>query len=657
MSVNYRGILKNNKFLLRFVTSYSIILLFILVMGSFFYYSAISNSESSLHEQNTALLDTNVNDMNDTLNLFSTLSKQISSNNEIKQLLYYNEKNPKYYILAKSAMNYLTNIMPIEETLPISNYYVYFPNMDYFMSSTTFSDAERFYLYNKQYNRDNYKEWHEMLTSYDNMQQFIPIHSYKKGLNLYVYKLLVCSNLSGSTMPGILYIEVNGDELVNIFSTLSLDADCSLTAVNENMQTMFTLPNGSDLSYNPEEVSSSFFDKDDGSVFYTPKKDYLVTRIMSDYNKWTYYLIQPSSFLLQDFYWIQKIYLGIILFTCMFTLIIIYLLSRENIKPILKITDELESSKAENENLHSTLEQQRPYVYNAYMNRIMKGRILFEGDLAEIASYLNIETLNRSYSVMYVKAKLSNSDIPSKSSTFVNGQTTELRQKLNLLADHSEIIVQTFKKFFGKECYIFKSDIHVYAVLLALPSTISDSEHAISCQEKFQLLHDELYALHQISLFAGLGNKTSHLSYVWESYQQAKEAANYIHESNILQLYQDIIRTNINYYYPLELANQLTNFIQHNNSRQITEIFKMLRRENFEYRSLPLEARINLIADIKNTLVKTRVGIADNLMPSMLLSRIDAITANAISFDDVEKLSLLYCTLFEKSSEENTTFQ
>ena len=69
----------------------------------------------------------------------------------------------------------------------------------------------------------------------------------------------------------------------------------------------------------------------------------VVTTGASQYN-WNYYLVQPTSLVFNDLVKYQYTYSLIIILTCAFCLLMIFLLSKRNVKPIIKINTQLKDS-------------------------------------------------------------------------------------------------------------------------------------------------------------------------------------------------------------------------------------------------------------------------------------------------------------------------
>ena len=102
------------------------------------------------------------------------------------------------------------------------------------------------------------------------------------------------------------------------------------------------------------------------------------------------------------------------------------------------------------------------------------------------------------------------------------------------------------------------------------------------------------------------------LPYFWKSYQQALEAAALIKEDSFFQSYHELTRNSETYYYPYEMATQLTTFIKDANTIQINEIFKLIIRENVTYRSISETNLQWLLSDLRTTLVKIRQSLSEH---------------------------------------------
>ena len=141
------------------------------------------------------------------------------------------------------------------------------------------------------------------------------------------------------------------------------------------------------------------------------------------------------------------------------------------------------------------------------------------------------------------------------------------------------------------------------------------------------------------------------LPYFWKSYQQALEAASSLKEDSFFQSYHELSRNSEAYYYPYEMAQQLTSFIKDANTVQINEIFKLLYRENITYRSVSTENLQWLVSDLRTTLIKLRQTLADN--PEGLLEDFDRTLTTETTLEGMQQLSLALAACFKSGASGN----
>ncbi|MGN0506825.1 MAG: helix-turn-helix domain-containing protein [Lachnospiraceae bacterium] len=647
---SFRLINRNNRFLFRFVTSYSVILILILFMGLFFLYSALTGSREYAYRQNYSLLQNNVAEFDNSLQLFSTLTTQVSSNTDFRSLLYSKELSPKYYQLANSSMSYLTSIMSLQSVLPINSFYIYLPETDYLISSSSFISSDLYYHYDKSYPSANYAAWHDMLASYENMKTLLPLSAYADRSTSYVYKLQLPNFHSQTMKPAIACFEINLSKLRHLFLNV-LDTPSSMLCITAPDGTeLLTISDSLELSTPIESIASRITEASVYSteLFQNKNEEYCITRVVSSFNNWNYYLIQPSSDLLNELSAYQKTYGLIIFAVCVLTFLLIYSLSKANVKPLLAMNDELTTSRQENVNLQDTLDRQRPLVYSAYVARIMKGTIGNEQDIEEICDFLHLEGLGlRHYFVLCISVYLEQLEFYRED---VDAPTMSLHSRLN---EYEDMLYQSFYHFFGDDILIYHPDVNSFALLLSSDPEVDENEFNRYTADTFLELHTYLLKEHSLWIFGGLGGGNTKLPYFWKSYQQATEAASYLQEGNIFQVYTDIRRSNETYYYPFEMAQQLTNFIHMGNEAQILEIFKLIRRENFEFRSLPITTIKWLLSDIRNTLVKIRYSISETASNKETLELVDTGLKQTKTLELMERLSLSLASLFEQKQEGN----
>ncbi|WP_312100100.1 AraC family transcriptional regulator [Lachnoclostridium sp.] len=647
----------NKRFLIRFVTSYSILLIIVLIMGMFLYQYGITDATNNLHKQNKAVLDNSVSDMDESLKLIQSLSTQIANDSNIRKVLQYDSKSMDFYHDAKEAMNFLTDFIPLENALPIDEncgYYIYLPKLDYLMSSSMLTDTWYYYKHYKAYNDNEtiYDDWKTMLSSYNNFFQLLSNESYKEnGFTPYIYKTPVQTALSTNKPLGIICFEINRNKLNNIFSNLDFFRSGFLYVTDTDNNEVFRI-----TSDHSPELTEDLLNNIITSMQENPNQEYkelklekdtvVVTTSVSQVNQWRYYLVQPADLVFHDLGTYQNTYILIIILTLLFCLIMIFILSKKNIKPIIAIDTELQDSLKEKKNLKQELEEQRPIIYNSYMARIMKGLISNQEEYNKISEFLDLKIGDFRYSVLYACIYQDQLEIYVEDQT--NNADAEWNQK-----QYKDLIRTYFYKYFGDDILIYESEVNAFAIMLPSPMDEPIEESIANVESSFIELHNSLMKEHSIWIYGGLGNRNSYAPYLWKSYQQAIQAASYVREGNVFQSYRDIKRDKTSYYYPFEMAQQLSNFITTGNTKQVQEIFHLIRWENFECRSLPITVVKWLLSDIRNTLLKVRFQVSVSDENREVIESIESSFQDNKTISVLEDIALNLCSLFEPKADGN----
>lgn len=646
----------NNKTLLfRFVTSYSIIIILVLLLGLFFLFSVHTSSKEYTYQQNYTLFQESVDQMDNALRLLSTLTTQIGSNTSLKNLSNQTEVSAYYYNLASESMTYLTNIMALQGVLPIESFYVYLPETDRLISPTLFMDSDLFYHFEQSYDASLYEEWKNIVFSYENSHTLIPITQFQKTSSSYLYKIPLDYTNSETYHPAIACFELTIEGIRKCFDNVMGSPYALIYVTDYQGNALFTLSGNFTFETPLNELTTlvDFSSSYATEAFRENFKSYTITGV-SGYNGWNYYLIQPSSYLLNDLTTYQNMYIFVILLFCALTYALIYSLSKANVKPYEAMTNRLKTSQQENVSLQDAnlslkdaLERQRPLVYSAHLARIMKGQIASDQDIKEIAEFLQIKGLGiRHFFVLYVSVRLEqlefyteeNSDAPSQS-------------KLN---EYEDMLYRCFYRYFGNDIFIYHPDVNSFALLLSSDKKLVNSPEILQdISETFRQMHNYLLEEHSLWVFGGLGGSNQKLPFFWKSYQQATEAATYTTDDCIFQSYTDLARSSTSYYYPLEMEQQLMSFIQAANDLQIAEIFKLIYRENFELRTLPEATAKWLISDIRSTLVKARYSLPEIAGCEEFYETFDEIASKQDTLDGMKQLALSFASCYKEKPQSN----
>lgn len=325
-------------------------------------------------------------------------------------------------------------------------------------------------------------------------------------------------------------------------------------------------------------------------------------------------------------------------------LTLIFLRSRRKTGRILGLEQQLQAAEQENASLleeksrlQKVMDSQRPIVFHSYVRQLLKGMIVSEQEASYAKEFLGLTGSSLTYNGLYAVA-YNNID--------------EYQSCAGAPEECSAIVLETLRRHAGGgPFYCFSPSDRAYAmIVVGRPGDKTDLIAAAG--EMIAKAHDELLDRYGIWLFAGIGKNTDDIVNVWESYQQAMEAANYTGRNCIFFRYESIKKDSNAFYYPMELSTKLIHFITTGNTPQVMELFNLLHQENIEERSLPINMLQFLLSDIRNTLLKARFALPQNT-PEDALKALDECFNQHVSFKLCEDIALRLCPLFTVKADDS----
>ncbi len=651
--MNRTNLLNDRKFLIKYITSYSILVIIILIMGLYMYKIGIDDARSNLFKQSYIILSQSVLNMDTAFRSMETLSMQIADNSNIIKLEKMQTTDNSFYLSAKEGMNFLTSFGPSETLLPISDYYIYLPHTDYVLSSSYLNRTDLYYRLNKHYNTQYYSEWLSVLNrddscfSFYNTQKFSP---YSSSPYLYLVpfkKYTIQKNLTGK-----ICFEIDGVKLHNLFSDLPFFERGFLYVIDKDSQPSFSITDEKTPSLSEETIQTVLSSIDEPPYFSSVnvgKEKMLITSITSSYNEWTYYLFQPEELVFQSLISYHKIYSFITLGASIISFLVILVLSKRNLVPFIKIRTQLEDTLKEHSSLQQTLFIQKQLIFESYIARLITGQIHNMNELHYISDYLNICTQNRNFCVLYITA-------------YYIDTTNHLSNEILLSSEQEEyhhILRQEFREAFGWDILIHDTDTlsNSFALLVGDDDTLSLEDATALHAGQFLALQEKITKNYPFYLFCGMGNRNRDLTHIWKSYQQARQAVAHASSKAPFQPYKKLHKSWNGYYYPLEFAQKLTEFITSGNEKQVQEFLHLIEYENLLERTLTPLMKQLLFSDIRNTLLKIRFSITTEITNSpeseTLLEQIDANLENSeLEYQTLSDTALWMTSFYKPKQQE-----
>jgi len=649
----------NQDILFRLFIFYGLLLLLLLVVGLSFYNNAIKNTEKQITQENIFTLENKITDFDSSFYIINSFASQISTNSNIHRLMLETELSTSFYIKASAAMEYLTELMCMQSVLPIDNCFIYLPETDYIILPTTTMPLFNYYAYRKDYDLNEYFNFKELISTPSNAYGFLPLESFlddNSDKDSYLYFCNLYIESSASEPDAYFCLTIDDSKLLSDFTEATHTQDNCLYVIDKTHDFEYVFTNSESLDYTPQNLITTFAQNASShSPFFSYNStEYVVTYSVSSYNNFEYYLIQPASDILINFNAYKRIFQLILFIATSCSIIALLFFTRETIKPYIEIQNRLDYSESEKEILHTELINQRPFVCNAYLARIMNGNFDESISIDKIINFLNLDFSANYYAVLYIMVVNSYNKI---SENLNNPNSLNLEQE-KLPINYFGIIKPLLQKEWGINICIYKPEPNHYALLLPIKSHGEIPKESLctfieNTKNKCSRLQKTLEQEHFILIGCGLGKANARINFLWESYHLAKEAVSFVGKTRTFQHYKNIIRDNDVHYFPSQLAEKLTIFITTGNSRQTAEIFKLIISENFELRSLPYHIQEWLISDLRNTLVKIRYEMQTSNISPQSLDKLNEMILSIKTILDEEKIAIFMASLHETKVEKN----
>lgn len=621
--------------MLKMVTSYSIFLFIILVLFSYLYLSDTKNARTQYQWQVKATLMSNVELFEKDLDIMDAYCRQFLQNNDFRKLARSPEDTPQFLDLGSSlATTMATDVYP-EALLPMSEVYFYLPHSDFILSPNCFIDKTRFYTWIKKYPAAKYEDFAKTLTDASYYNRFVPMDEWMptSGKRYYMY-LIDMNSLYYLDIDAIACFVLPEDELSSLFECMDAETPYRyLSIINGQSERILSLSTAASAKFDSITAAGT---PDELQGTLDAAKMSIDTYTSAD-TEFTYYYTYPSFASAANNAPPQILYAALFTATLIGGLIIIFWLSKRNIRPILELGQQLQVTEQEKTHLKEVMDSQRPIIFNSYVRQFLKGMIVSQEEASYAKEFLGLADESLVFNGLYVVA-YNSADQHAVSSDFHSPE------------ECNRMILNALRQFSDETLYYFSPSDRVYAVIV-VGKADDAKDLIIKTNEMVVKIHNYLLETYGIWLFAGIGKTTDDILNVWESYQQAMEAVNYTSKNYFFFPYEFIQKDSSAFYYPTELSTKLIHFISTGNTSQVMELFNLIHQENIEERSLPINMVQFLLSDIRNTLLKARFALPQGT-PKEIIQKLDECFAEHVSFKLCEDIALKLCTLFTIKSDD-----
>lgn len=632
---------ENPSLMLKMVTSYSIFLLIILILFFFLYHSSFNNMRDLYNFQKKSTMVSNVELFEKDLDIMNVYCRQLLQNNQFRQLMNRETAHAPFSDIGNELKTSLATDVYPESLLPIHEVYCYLPQTGYVLSPNYFINQNRFYHWIQKYSADLYENWQALFTDEQYHYRFLPLDSYMPFSSRQYYMYIINLNdIFYMDAPAQVCFILEESELSALFDSLQSSKGDFLIAADKNGVPFLAL--GETGEYDLTSVSHLDFRDNFAAapLKSAGKAAQTIGKYYSENTGYTYYYSFPS------FDTTTKMAGHRILFLLIFALafltggFLIFLFSRRNVRPIIRLGLELHEAVEAQNHLQEVVDSQRPIICSSYVRQLLSGTITSEEEASYIKDYLELIGDSLYYNVLYVV-------VYNNFEAFSGG----IGSDYNTPEEFNEIISHALKNFFGEPLYCFSPADRTWAILLTGDSS-EENDLILKINNIILRLHDYLLDTYDIWLFAGVGKNTDSLMNVWESYQQAVEAVSYTTKNYIFYPYEFVKKDSNVFYYPPEISTKLIHFITTGNTTQVLELFNLIHQENIEERSLPINLVKFLLSDIRNTLLKARFALPSSV-DTDTVKLLDERFNEHLSFKLCEDLAMTLCKLFSAETEDS----
>lgn len=575
--------------LVRFIISYSFLLLIILALFSLVFNSYIEKTKERYNATQRTSYISRIELFENYFKIMDLSCRQILQDSDFRRIMNNDEINEESKLLGKAVRENIAVNLYADSLLPLKEQFFYLRNSDYILSSTSFVSSEDYYRIIKKYPPTQKENWLNLLTKEENYNQFIPMNDYRASGEKYLYY--------AKNMQGLTYLDsevtavfvLKKDEIAALFGQ-NMEVPSSFVAIYDPASQKYILQ-FCDLDINLDLAITKLNFVDDFASLSIDNEKYTITKYKSGLTGYDYYISFPTFNAIQSSGLSIALLAVIMLSFVVLAFALILWVSRKNVQPLLDIDEKLEVSNEENEKLRSIVDKQAPLLNRSYVRQLLLTGVGSEDECRRICTQLNLDfsnVFNAVYFVVYSNAY------------------NDAKDATDVLSDELiNYIIEPFEKIFNKEIPYFKTGDHSISILVDFHN-IESQKYINLINEAVNDIHTELLNKFDRWLFAGIGQNTNSLMNVWQSYEQAIEATKHTDKDIIFCKYDDVIKDSQYYYYPDSFQNKLFVFVTNGATIQSIDILRQIKRENTIERTLSPVLLGFLLSDIRNTLVRAR---------------------------------------------------
>ncbi|MGQ8872304.1 helix-turn-helix domain-containing protein [Paenibacillus sp. TSA_86.1] len=597
----------------RFLISYVIILMIPQIAGYASYRASIEAARASSIENSLKSLNLGKEIIERNLLQVEAFTRQLAINQELYRLIAEPKPRDVYNVYGIGKMQRSLSMYSSTNEY-LSHFFIYIPNYNVIITPTTvYYRPEHYYAANAM-DGMTFEQWSENILKKPHFNEIIPLQNYKREIsnnvlaNVPAITFLQSLPLNSFNKPqATIGVLIDEDEMANLTQHI-VDQYGGWTLVRDaNGEVIF--------SRGIEEGEAQRLAQhvgDDLKEVRPIENERLLISIHSDRNGWSYMAGIPEKSLMTNADQIKQVTLAFTLATLALGLGFGLILAYRNSAPIYKLLSAFREQSSEpsgkrrneydflashihhlitnNQSLENALNEQIPLLRDGFIKRLLTGEFYTPRELEAISSQTQLSIENSHGITGLLK---------------VNGYASlDSEETIQELGVAKLVIRQTMSEW---NADVLMTDWGTDQIAFICPVTEVPLDAAIRhCESELSRLTELIYKDYRISTTVGTGAAYEVWNDVGRSFDEAKQALEYaIHMgADELVRFEDTLKENEMYYYPIESEQRLLNTIKAGEMEEALRILDQLFARNFEERELSYEMVQQFIMELKGTYLK-----------------------------------------------------
>lgn len=576
--------------LIRFIISYSFLLLIILALISFIFNNYIAKAKEKYNDSECAAYVSRVELFENYFKIMDISCRQALLDSNIRKIMNLYEIDEEDKLIGKVARESIAINIYADSFMPVKESFFYLRNSDYVLSADSFLPSADYYKMIKRYPADLYDNWKNLISDSSNYNKYISLDNYRTSGENYLLYAIDMKNLTYLESNVTAVFILKKDEVANQFRKDD-ENYANFVAVFDQQSKEYVLKLSADGYDSFDETLTRLDFKEGYANLSLEEAKLTVCKYKSEKTGYEYYIGFNAYDIMKNsgYDFLIIVIISLLLITLVFALIL--WMSHRNVQPIIEINEKYEVASEENEKLRTLVDKQVPLIKRSYLRQLLLSGVGSEDECRRICAQLGTEYTNI-FNVLYFVV-YSNTYNDAKTASYV------------LSEDLMLYMVGFFNEVFSKDLPYYKVADHSFAILLDYDS-YEAAKYSSIIKQTVETVHRELLEKSDLWAFAGLGTNTQTMITAWQSYEQAVEASRYTDKNVIFLRYEDIKKNSNFYYYPNSYEEKLFLFIINGATLQAENLLREIEIENTVKRSISPVLLNFLLSDIRNTLIKAR---------------------------------------------------